>query len=97
MSCTISAGMRAVGALPVCAAPAFRAPLSCGAGAAFLAHPHHRHQAQGDFPARLPDTALVAILVYEKLGISLLRRVWFNVDLVWALALLITRACILLF
>jgi hypothetical protein len=42
-------------------------------------------------------TLLVAILVYEKLGVSLLRRAWFNVDFVWALALLITGAFILFF
>ncbi len=42
-------------------------------------------------------TVLVAILVYEKLGVSLLRLAWFNVDFVWALALLITGAFILFF
>jgi len=42
-------------------------------------------------------TALVAILVYEKLGVAILRRAWFNVDLVWMLALMITGAFILLF
>ena len=42
-------------------------------------------------------TALVAILVYEKLGVGMLRRAWFNVDLVWMLALMITGAFILLF
>jgi len=31
----------------------------------------------------------VALIVYEKLGVSFLRRAWFNVDLVWAAALLI--------
>jgi len=42
-------------------------------------------------------TALVAILVYEKLGVAILRGAWFNVDLVWMLALMITGAFILLF
>jgi hypothetical protein len=42
-------------------------------------------------------TGLVAILVYEKLGVGMLRRAWFNIDLVWMLALMITGACILLF
>jgi hypothetical protein len=41
-------------------------------------------------------TAAVAILVYEKLGLGLLRRAWFNVDLVWMLALMMTGAFILL-
>src|SRR5437868_130249 len=40
-------------------------------------------------------TAAVAILVYEKLGVAILRRVWFNIDLVWMLALMITGAFIL--
>ncbi len=40
-------------------------------------------------------TALIAILVYEKLGVAILRRAWFNIDLVWMLALMITGAFIL--
>ena len=40
-------------------------------------------------------TALVAIVVYEKLGIAILRRAWFNIDLVWMLALMITGVFIL--
>jgi hypothetical protein len=35
-------------------------------------------------------TALVALVVFEKLGVGLLRRAWFNVDLIWALALVVT-------
>jgi hypothetical protein len=31
--------------------------------------------------------ALVALLVYEKLGLALLRHAWFNLDLLWAGAL----------
>ena len=45
----------------------------------------------------LLTTALVAIVVYEKLGVAILRRAWFNIDLVWMLALMITGAFILLF
>ena len=41
-------------------------------------------------------TALIAILVYEKLGVGILRRAWFNLDLLWMLALMITGAFILL-
>lgn len=37
-------------------------------------------------------TALVALLVFEKLGVGLLRRAWFNLDLVWASALVATGA-----
>jgi hypothetical protein len=34
-------------------------------------------------------TGLIAVLVYEKFGLSLLRRSWFNLDLLWAIALMI--------
>jgi hypothetical protein len=40
-------------------------------------------------------TALVALLVYEKFGVRILRRAWFNVDLFWMLALMITGLFIL--
>jgi uncharacterized membrane protein (UPF0136 family) len=45
----------------------------------------------------LLTTALVAILVYEKLGVGMLRRAWFNIDLVWMVALMVTGTFILLF
>ena len=45
----------------------------------------------------LLTTALVAILVYEKLGVAILRRAWFNIDLIWMLALMITGVFILFF
>jgi len=37
-------------------------------------------------------TASVALLVFEKLGVGLLRRAWFNLDLIWAAALVATGA-----
>src|SRR5438552_16252055 len=40
-------------------------------------------------------TGLVAILVYEKLGVGILRRAWFNVDVFWMLALMIAGLFIL--
>ena len=40
-------------------------------------------------------TGLVAMLVYEKLGVGMLRRVWFNMDLFWMLALMIAGLFIL--
>ena len=40
-------------------------------------------------------TGLVAMLVYEKLGVGMLRRAWFNVDLFWMLALIATGVFIL--
>jgi hypothetical protein len=35
----------------------------------------------------LAVTAFVAVLVFERLGVGMLRRAWFNLDLVWAIAL----------
>jgi len=43
----------------------------------------------------LVTTALVAIVIYEKLGIAILRHAWFNIDFVWMLALMITGVFIL--
>jgi hypothetical protein len=45
----------------------------------------------------LLTTALVAVVVYEKLGVAILRRAWFNIDFVWMLALMITGIFILFF
>ena len=40
--------------------------------------------------------ALVAWIVYRWLGLALLRKAWFNLDLLWAGALVVTGAVILL-
>jgi hypothetical protein len=32
-------------------------------------------------------TAAVAFLVFEKLGVGMLRKTWFNLDLLWAASL----------
>jgi hypothetical protein len=40
----------------------------------------------------LAVTAAVAVVVYERLGLHLLRRLWFNLDLIWAVALIGTAA-----
>jgi hypothetical protein len=34
--------------------------------------------------------ALIAVLVFEKLGVGILRRAWFNLDLIWSAALVAT-------
>ena len=86
-------------------------PFFLGSPAATEAHHHgsHHGMAFANFSAPsllaasvavhtlgyLLMTALVAILVYEKLGVAILRRAWFNIDLVWMLALMITGAFIL--
>ena len=38
----------------------------------------------------LAVTAAVAFLVFEKLGVGILRKAWFNVDFIWAIALICT-------
>ena len=56
-----------------------------GAGAAVLATGLHA-------AGYLIVTAFVALLVSEKLGLGLLRRAWFNLDLIWASTLIATGA-----
>jgi len=84
-------------------------PLFLGSPAAGDAHHHTAAFANFSAPSLLAGsvgvhtlgylltTALLAILVYEKLGVAILRRAWFNIDFVWMLALMITGAFILLF
>ena len=38
----------------------------------------------------LAVTAFIAMLVFEKLGVGILRRAWLNLDLIWAVALMAT-------
>jgi len=52
-------------------------------GAAFLATGWHTL-------GYLAVTAIVAVLVFEKLGLGLLRKAWFNLDYLWAAALFST-------
>lgn len=40
-------------------------------------------------------TAVVAVTVYAKFGVSFLRRAWFNVDLIWAFALIVAGIIVL--
>ena len=41
-------------------------------------------------------TGLVAWVVYEKLGLALLRKAWLNLDLIWCIALVATGCFVLL-
>jgi hypothetical protein len=45
--------------------------------------------------AMVATTALAAALVYEWLGVAILRQAWLNVDLVWTMALAATGALLL--
>jgi hypothetical protein len=38
----------------------------------------------------LAVTAVISVLVFDRLGVGILRRVWVNLDLVWAAALVVT-------
>jgi hypothetical protein len=38
----------------------------------------------------LAMTAFIAVLVFEKLGVGILRRAWINLDVIWAAALMAT-------
>lgn len=38
----------------------------------------------------LAVTAFIALLVFDQLGVSIVRRVWFNLDLIWAATLIAT-------
>jgi hypothetical protein len=67
-----------------------------------LAPAHHEHAGMTGVEATLIHTigylvvmALVAIVVYQKAGLAMLRKAWFNLDLVWAAALIAT-GCIAL-
>jgi hypothetical protein len=41
-------------------------------------------------------SVVIALVVYEKLGLALLRRAWFNLDLIWMIALMLSGVLILL-
>jgi hypothetical protein len=37
----------------------------------------------------LAVAALIAVVVYRKIGVDVLRRAWFNLDFVWVTALVL--------
>lgn len=45
--------------------------------------------------AMLVVTGTIAILVYEWIGVAILRSAWINLDLIWVLALIVTGAILL--
>jgi len=46
--------------------------------------------------AYLLFTGLIAVVVYEKVGLDVLRKTWVNLDLIWAVALIATAGFTLL-
>ena len=59
------------------------AAAEAGAGTALLATGLHA-------VGYLAVTAFIAMLVFEKLGVGILRRAWINLDVIWAAALIAT-------
>ena len=73
-------------------------------GMSMSAAGHHAHQvrtASGDMGGALfaaglhavgylTVTAFVAIVVFDKLGVGILRRAWINLDVIWSAALIAT-------
>jgi hypothetical protein len=45
--------------------------------------------------SHLAVSGIIAWLVYDCLGLTVLRRSWFNVDLIWSLSLLMGGALLL--
>jgi hypothetical protein len=41
-------------------------------------------------------TGVIAVIVYEKVGLRFLRKAWINLDLIWAVALVLTGVAITL-
>jgi hypothetical protein len=78
-----------------------------GAAEAHTDHAHHAVAATSTLGATLfassvhaagylVITGLVALLVFEKLGVGLLRKAWLNTDTMWAAALIVTGIATLL-
>jgi hypothetical protein len=39
---------------------------------------------------------LIGLLVYEKLGLAILRSAWLNLDLIWVIVLMLSSALVLI-
>ena len=68
-----------------------------------MAHMHHSLNGSAGVVAvalhtfaYLLVTGTVAWLVYNKVGLAVLRRAWFNLDRIWAISLILTAAITLL-
>jgi len=46
--------------------------------------------------AMLAVTGLVALVVYDRVGVAFLRRGWVNLDVLWNAALVVTGVVLLL-
>jgi hypothetical protein len=68
-----------------------------------IAPEHHGHAGMNGMTATLVHTAgyllvtgAIALLVYQKFGLAMLRTAWLNLDLIWAVALIVTGCIALL-
>jgi hypothetical protein len=82
-------------------------PVLLPLGAANRLHAHHGSMAMDPLPvmlaavgvhtlAMLATTGMIAVLVYEWLGLAFLRRGWINFDLLWIAALVATGLLLIL-
>ncbi len=76
--------------------PNFNVERLCGIEETFFSSPAHLASAIGVHTlAHLLTAGFVALLVYEKLGVGILRKAWINLDLIWVIALATTGICLL--
>lgn len=78
---------------------------SADTGMQAMGHQHHAGAVVGAWTSilaigvhtlgYLAVTGFIAWIVYEKLGLALLRKAWLNLDLIWALALIATGGFVL--
>ena len=70
-----------------------------------FSHPAHSRMMHGAMGIKatlahtagyLVVTAAVALLVFEKLGLAILRSAWLNLDFIWAVALIVTGCAALI-
>jgi hypothetical protein len=78
-------------------------PVWLHSGQAMNAHSGHHMHASGDLASGITATAvhgtsylivtaLIAWIVFSKVGVGLLRTAWINLDLIWAVALIVSGA-----
>jgi hypothetical protein len=79
------AALTAVRADPHVAAAGLALTSASVAGAAVAVHT----------AAMLAVTALVAVVVFDHVGVAFLRKAWFNIDLLWAAALVLSGVWVL--
>jgi len=49
------------------------------------------------FQKLLAEYGVIAVIVYERVGLRFLRTAWVNLDLIWAVALVVTGVATVVF